>query len=343
MTQSETVLNDPTWLPDSIDVKNERLGFAKLTRGSISKEAFLDHRMSGSVTDRCVIPLADVSSAKDTNAAEHLPAFIFHSAFCCSTLLARALDCPGAVLSLKEPDVLMSLANALRVHEELKSASVTAQRYENLIYGLLSRRFQTKEKILVKPTNTANNLLPGAIETGANIVLLYSDLRSFLISVLKKGEACKAFVRQQYNIFSLDPDGLSAITQRQAMGFTDLQVAAVVWRHQMELFSRALKSSPEQVASLDSKVLMADPARGLVKVARHLDLSLSEDHLRSVAEGPIFSRNAKFSEQRYDASQRDRESREIEQRYGDVLNVIVAWGEQLNLGTDINWPLPHSL
>lgn len=343
MTQTEAVLSDPSWFADSIDVQKQSIGLVRLTRESIASAAFLDQRIAGSVTDRCAVSVADAFDIEAKLSSQALPGFIFHSAFCCSTLLARALDCPGSVLSLKEPDLLMSLANTLRVNNDIKNNALMKKRYTKLVCSLLARRFQADESILIKPTNTANNLLPGAIESGAKIVLLHSDLRSYLVSVLKKGEACKAFVRQQYNIFALDTDGLNAIAQRQAMGFTDLQVAAVVWRHQMELFSRALKARPSQLVSLDAAKLIADPARCLVNVASHLGLSLNEEHLRSVAKGPIFSRNAKFSEQQYDAHQREREAQEIELRYGDVLNMIVTWGEQLNLGTEVSWPLPNAL
>jgi hypothetical protein len=37
--------------------------------------------------------------------------FVFHTAFCCSTLLARALDVPGSSMGLKEPSVLVDFAS----------------------------------------------------------------------------------------------------------------------------------------------------------------------------------------------------------------------------------------
>ncbi|MFK8020985.1 MAG: hypothetical protein AB8B86_14550 [Pseudomonadales bacterium] len=342
MTQKSTILADPSWFPASLDVESDRVGFAKITRQALAQEAFLDQRMAGSVTGQKSLLLSDL--LVETIDSSPLPVFIFHSAFCCSTLLARALDAPNIALSLKEPDILMALANAIRVNKELQQSPQQTRRYSELLIKLLSRRFSNKEQLVIKPTNTANNILPLVAEMGAQIVILHSDLRSFLISVLKKGEPCKAFVRQQYNIFALDPNGLGAIPQRQAMGFTDLQVAATVWRHQMELFQRTLSARPaNQVVSLDSKTLTSNASTVLPAVARHFGLNFSKALLNEVANGPVFQRNAKFSDEQYDSDQRDREASMIEERYGPALDVIEQWATQLNLGSSIDWPLPKTL
>jgi hypothetical protein len=343
VAQLPELLKDPAWFPAAIDTKAGTLGFARIDRDSLSKEAFLDQRMAGSVTAQETARLAEVI-AGFSGQQQTAPAFIFHTAFCCSTLLARALDAPGTALALKEPDVLMGLANVLRVDEELRRSRDRAEALVQSIFGLLARRFAGDERILIKPTNAANNLLPDAVRCGAPVVLLYGDLRSFLVSVLKKGEACKSFVRQQYNIFALDADGLAAIPQRQAVAFTDLQAATAVWRHQMELFQRTLGASRrDQVVSLNFKTLLEKPVPVLQAVARHLDLPHSDAALESIVNGPIFTRNAKFAGQAYDAGRRDRDAQTIEERYGETLDLIETWGGQLDLGTDLRMPLPGAI
>lgn len=317
--------------------------FARIDRDSLSREAFLDQRMSGSIEGTQSARLQDVVAAfsgRQTDA----PVFVFHSAFCCSTLLARALDRPGVALSLKEPDVLMGLANALRVDESLLGSKGRTDALVRAVFSLLARRFSPDECILIKPTNAANNLLPYAALTGARIVLLYGGLRDFLVSVLKKGEACKSFVRQQYNIFALDPEGLAAIPQRQAVAFTDLQAAAVVWRHQMEMFQRSLVSGPrDQVVSLDFQTLLGEPGRTLKTVARHLELGHADAELEAVATGEIFSRNSKFADQAYSADRRNHDVSLVEERYGETLDLIEQWAGQLSLGENLQLPLPRGL
>ena len=333
------LLDDPMWFPAALTDECRTLQFVRISRDALSKEAFLDQRMAGSVTASQSCPLVDIIKHV-TDLPQDPPAFIFHSAFCCSTLLARALDVPGQCLALKEPDVLMGLANVLRTNKNTVDNSALLK----VVFGLLARRFERSEYVVVKPTNSANNLLPHAARLGARVLILYGDLRSFLVSVLKKGEACKAFVRTQYNIFGLDPGGLASIPSRQAMTFTDLQVAALVWRHQMELFQKAVENCEDsRVATLDFQVFVDEPAQTLIAVADHLGLSHDQQTLEEIASGPVFGRNSKFDDQAYDSEQRASDVQTIEQHYGEALDHIDNWASELNLGTTLSLPLGNKL
>ncbi|MFT4824117.1 MAG: hypothetical protein ACI9DH_000089 [Halioglobus sp.] len=337
------LLKDPAWFPAALDTKVGTISFARISRDALSKEAFLDQRMDGSVTARETVSLNDVMAAV-AGQAHKPPAFVFHSAFCCSTLLASALDASGAVLSLKEPNILMDLANAFRVDGQARQSRQYGETLAQTIFTLLATSSDSNENILIKPTNTANNLLPFAIKSGAPVLLLYGSLRSFLVSVLKKGEACKSFVRGQYNIFALDGEGLAAIPQRQAVAFTDLQAAAIVWRHQLELFQRAIAATPrEQVACLDFKHLTATPVPILQAVTRHLNLPHTNAELESIANGPVFRRNAKFIGQVFSPEQVDQDVRMIEERYGQTLDLIESWANRTNLGTELAKPLSGAI
>tara|TARA_R110002096_G_scaffold377527_2_gene571357 strand:- start:261 stop:1319 length:1059 start_codon:yes stop_codon:yes gene_type:complete len=346
MTTLDALLADPEWFPETLDTSGDMIRFARVTAAGLRATPFLDQRMAPIVTDRREAPLSQAVKTWRSDKARktHTPAFIFHSAFCCSTLLARALDAPGTCLALKEPDILMALANALRVDETLKRDARAANQIVDFIFELLGRRFTGGERILLKPTNSANNLLPHALRLKAPSLALYGDLRSFLVSVIKKGEPCKAFVRLQYNIFSLDPGGLSAIPHRQAMGLTDLQVAAMIWRHQLELFTRELEQSRgNNPVSLDFRALLESPAECLAAVSRHLKLRHLPADLTQIANGPVFRQNSKDAQEEYDSARRDAEEAELDARHGETLDLIVPWAMGLNLGQAFDLPLPRPL
>jgi len=95
----------------------------------------------------------------------------------------------------------MQLANALRVDATLKHRPEVAQALCEFIFALLVRPFPKSKRGLIKPTNSANNLIGPVRKSGVPALVLYGDLRSFLGYEIKKGETCKSFMRLQYNIF----------------------------------------------------------------------------------------------------------------------------------------------
>jgi hypothetical protein len=333
------LLKNPEWFPIGLSQDYRTIRFGRVARDDLAHEAFLDQRMSGSVKAVQEHPVRDIVAQAGEFPAE-LPVFVFHSAFCCSTLLARAFDAPGRCLSLKEPDVLMGLANALRMQND----PAANKELLRVVLGLLARRFKPGESILIKPTNSANRLLAHVLDLGAPVLILYGDLRSFLVSVIKKGEECKAFIRTQYNIFSLDDGGLAGIPPRQAMTFTDLQVATLVWRHQLEMFQRELtQRASDNIASLDFRRLLEAPAATLEAVARHLGLPHDRAMLDDIACGPVFAQNSKFSDRVYDSGQRARDEASLEQQHADALEKIDEWAKSLNLGMGFDLPLARQL
>ena len=148
----EVLIANPAWFPHALDMERRSIEFAQIDRAGLSREAFLDARMAGSVKATAAATIDALAAL--TDGPSHQLAFIFHTAFCCSTLMARALDMPGSSLALKEPDILMGLANAYRM------AKTNAERLQvdktlDLIVRLLARPHQENEQILVKLTNTA--------------------------------------------------------------------------------------------------------------------------------------------------------------------------------------------
>src|SRR5205085_7809480 len=96
-----SVAADPDWLPHSFDASGDALTFVHVPRGARDKLTFLsDEHYKGQFAKQS-FPFASVSSIAEQPARAPLH-FIFHSSFCCSTLLAKALDLPGQSLALRE-------------------------------------------------------------------------------------------------------------------------------------------------------------------------------------------------------------------------------------------------
>src|SRR5690242_7588088 len=103
------IVTDPTWLPYQLLDEWRTLKFVHLPRDKIDDLSFLDKRAQPSRWEkvtadspRVLMPVADIiDSARTANSGPcH---YIFHSAFCCSTLMSRALHIEGVACVLGEP------------------------------------------------------------------------------------------------------------------------------------------------------------------------------------------------------------------------------------------------
>ena len=337
MTDVRTLAADPTWVPDALDPGRGLIRFARLDSDSLRREAFLDTRKNAAVSAWAEARIGEIAPIV-TNSPP--ASYIFHSAFCGSTLLARALDAPGRTLSLKEPNILLDLANARRAHPAYQSDAVWRQ-HCNVILNLLERRRDGAERVVIKPTNLALPLAPIVIERGSPVLFLYGSLKEFLFSILKKGEEGRAFGRKMFNIFAMDKTALGAIDPRQAMSLTDLQVAALGWRHQLEEFDRLL-AAPE-TASLDYASFIAGTGPCLKAAASMLRLDLSDGALAAAASGPVFRTDAKFSGKPFTPQTREDLNAELEARHGGDLALIGTWAEKTKLARDLKLPLQKTL
>lgn len=117
-----------------------------------------------------------------TSVHKRLPVnYIFHTAFCGSTLLSRALHNPPHVVSLKEPHVLFRLSEAsLRLGDEYLAPHV------NNVMAELSQPWTSDGQVVIKPTNSCNIIISNLVMSDDKVLFLYSTLESFLISCLKK-------------------------------------------------------------------------------------------------------------------------------------------------------------
>ena len=261
MPTSKEIIADPNWYLSNLDLDQSKLLFTKTDKESLSKASFLDARFRPEGAEQVVITIDDAMRHVDFNRA-HASKYIFHTAFCCSTLLARCLDLPGQSVALKEPEVLMTLANYKRTGHAGIANSKTKTAIFALVSYLLSRPFAPGEEIIIKPTNTVNNIIIDLMKANdqSRALLLHSDLKSFLISLLKKGEEGRAFARNLFNIFSLDSVEVKQLDHNQLMRMTDLQIAALTWHLQLEHYQDSVQLfDSSRLNSLHCDRLIADP------------------------------------------------------------------------------------
>ncbi|MGH8278784.1 MAG: hypothetical protein ACRETQ_04350 [Gammaproteobacteria bacterium] len=340
---------EPRYYLQEINLESGELGFGNLDRKTLRESTFMDGR---DMTRRQVVirvPLAVMQNVIQTSRrgqAEPRVNFILHTSFCCSTLISRCLDIDGYCCALREPWVLMQLANYKRAAGGQPADSVRWNALLDTALALLTKPWIAGEVTLIKPSIAANNLAEDLIAhpRSGGILLLYSSLRRFLMSTIHKGEAGRSFVRQLFDAILADSVRTAALPPATLMQLTDLQIAAFVWYQQMDHYLRLLARFPQaRIRTLDCDRFLAAPEASLMKLCDLFTVRVAPATLQDVLAGPAFHRYAKDTAHRYDAAEYAADNARIAKEYAEDIANILTWSAHIRPEGAIQLPLPRAL
>ncbi len=330
------IIADPEWLPHRYDAEGNTVHFRHVPRARHGEGAFLTDEYLGPGT---VVPVSlDTAMASAPPGALH---FIFHSAFCASTLLARAFDFPGVAMGLSEPVILNDIVGMRRRGGPPGDIARTLDG----AMRLLARPFGDGEPVVVKPSNVLNGLADAllTIRPQARVVLLHAPLPVFLASVARKGMWCRLWARELLEGLLTDRVVDLGMTPQDHFRQTDLQVAAVGWLAQHALFERlADKFGSERIRTLDSETLLARPTDAMRALAAHYGIAATADQIGAMATGPAFTRHSKSGEAFSPDARRD-EQRAAHTAHADEIEKVAQWGAIIAEQFGIAMTLPHPL
>jgi hypothetical protein len=330
----------PTLPPDLLahryDPGHDAVHFVKAARPLRRSAPFLtDENLPGTKAPLVVRREDALRSAPGTARLN----FIFHSAYCCSTLLANAYDRPGTAFSLKEPVLLNDLVGWR--HRGGAPAAIGTVLGDGL--HLLARPFVAGEVGVVKPSNVVNGLIPAmvAAREEAGVLLLHAPLRVYLGSIASKGLWGRRWVRDL--LLKLLTDNLVDLGFDQTDYFlhTDLQVAAVGWLAQHALFTRVAAHYPGRVRTLNSETLMADPAVALAALDELFGIA-DTDQRRADIVASVFRQHAK-SGSNFTAEDRAAGQKDAALLHGDEIETVAQWAAAVADGAGLAFDLPNPL
>ncbi len=319
---TEAAVRDPTWLAHRYDPGRDAIHFLHVPRELHRRTTFLTKELLPPELQPLPIRRDEALAAVPSPAPLH---FIFHSAFCCSTLLARACDRPGWAMGLREPTILNDLVGWRRRREPGPDLAEVLDG----VLTLLARPFEPGEAVVIKPSNAVNGLAAAmlALRPDASAVLLHAPLGTYLASVAKKGLEGRLWVRTL--LVGLLDDGLVDLgfSTRDLLGQSDLQVAAVGWLAQQALFAKLVERFGEdRVRTLDSETLTRDPAAAMRALAGLFRLPLSQAEADEIAAGPAFSRHSKINVA-FAADDRSAEHRSASETHAEEIATVVRWAD----------------
>lgn len=336
MINAETITRDPNWLAHRYVESRDRIQFRHVAREQHRAATFITDDYLGEGGERVEMDRREALAAAPATAPVH---FVFHSAFCCSTLIARAFDREGLATGLKEPSIINDIVGWRRRGASGRDvAEVT-----DSALTLLARPFQPGEAVVIKPSNIANGLIRMmmALRPDAKALLLYAPLPLFLTSVAKKGLDGRLWVRELF--LGLRKDGLVqrlGFDDEQFFGQTDLQIAAAGWLAQQALFADLVGTLAPRVRTLDSEALLDRPSESIAALTELYGLEATASIDAIVSEN--FGRNSKSGET-FGRAERDAEYADAATAHRDELEKVTRWAEMAAESAGIPLRLPGAL
>lgn len=326
----DTIDTSPALFPTRIKFVEDEACFIKMSPRTYQESVFMDPaRVIGS----CVIK-TDLDWLRDV--CDKVPiqrsAYIFHTAFCGSTLMSQALDAVYQTLPIREPELL---GNLLAFMRNPKNSDEDKNAWYRGIMALLSRRFDNQYTAVVKANDYANPIMLAMIErhTDLPILFMYTPLREFLVGCLKADNR-KQWIAQRYSSLrlpiahrlGLDSDFNVA---ENAYG----EMAALYWSFNMALFRKAYGDAPESVRSLVFSDMLKNPVDTVKRCGdwfglRAIDGINYEETLAPLMG--VYSKNSQFS---YSADQREKDISKVLDAHPNELASAEVLSREL-LGAD---------
>jgi hypothetical protein len=334
----DPVAADSDWLPHRYDESRDEVHFLRLSREAHRSVTFITDEYLDSGAPRRVVGRRDAAASAGPAAPLH---FIFHSAYCCSTVLARAMDIEGVAMGLKEPMILNDMVGWRRRGAEPRALAAVLDD----VLTLLARPFSLGEAVVVKPSNILNGIAPAmlGLRPQSNALLLYAPLPDFLRSVARKGLWGRRWVRELF-IGQLR-DGIVdlGLGEQHYLDLTDLQVAAAGWLAQHDVFARLIgRFGAARVRALDSGILMARPGEAMARLSDLFGLGLDGPAIEKVLAGPAFTSHSK-SKAGFSAADRLAEQRDAAETHADEVEKVAIWAEAVAAAAGVSMQLEAPL
>lgn len=300
------------------DLETADLVFIRMNRELFAKSTFLDDRLQRLDGQEARVPFAALwKHYRDIECNDAPAGIVFHTAYCGSTLLARAIDVVPSVLVLREPVALLQLAlGAVTPPPEYEVADLL-----ELACALYSRTYpEAESQVAIKVSSVCGVLGRGLVREG-RAVLLYADLVDSILSHLKHPGRIKE-ARAFFPAFTSALTGSPLSPQ----AFSDSQVIAINWSclvHPIGVLTGA------QVATRVTKSnLLASPVDTIGEILSSLKIRPAEDLAQRLREAQTFSLHSKSSgtnQKEFDANAREDVMLSLAEKHAGELKGIDSW------------------
>lgn len=332
---------------ERFDFQTDMVTCHKMSRDDYARSSFLDSRLE---TGGQSFNLNTHSLFEACKIARHKARrvnFIFHIAFGGSTLISRCLDKPNICLSYKEPFMLHQISFLARDKWKITTKDQPQKdfntQWAGLSLDLLARTYHRDEIAMIKPSDSCNNLIAPLLKSrpDSKAILLYTDLESFALSMLKHKERRdymrKSLPRAQTDFETMGYKGLTYA------GLTDGEAVAYLWFSQLIHFYRVLQHDELAVKSLSTPQFFKNPVETLSAISEYFGMAHTAADFHRHVESGAFTKDSKRQDNNYDAQITLKTKQAKLAKLKPEIDTAKAWVEQMSKIIYLPANLPRSI
>jgi hypothetical protein len=295
-----SIADTPDLFPGRVNLFDGKAWFVKMSPSTYRASVFLDPaRIKGS----CLI---------ETNldwlheACEYIhwqpTSFIFHSAFCGSTLMSQVLETVFNCLSLREPELL----NSMLIYNRSNAPKEEKSFWFDSLQRLLSRRFVPDQPVVVKANDYANPVMLDLVdwEPEVPILFMYTPLNEFIAGCLKADNR-REWIKQRYE--SVKPFLAKVFDLENTLKINESdygELAAVYWSYNITMFLQVSQNPAATIKSLNFNDMLANPKEAVKQCGALFDLKVKKDVDSNAVIGEMLGVYSKNSNIKYSPQQR---------------------------------------
>ncbi len=316
----EDLLRSPEYLPSAVELTRRTVRFVRIAREDYRQRVFLENG-SGDTEGSANVSLdALMEGLQRLHEPASVPSWIFHTGYCCSTLLARCFEHDAHVHVVKEPWILLDVAHATNAAIFLDPED----RLDilRLVIALLSRRFAGQSAVIIKPGALVNILFEDvmAVSAGVRCLLLYQDLEDHLCQVLKYPDR-RTLARNRARLLAAEATRLFGTEHGYRDDLSDGQAAALVWQVWRRRFGDISRTaaSTSTLLSMSAEEFLSAPISQYRRVRSHFCLGEGD------APSAPLTRHAKAVHRIYNPSVRQDDLRRAREDFAVELREALDW------------------
>jgi hypothetical protein len=311
------ILNSPRWYLWKVDIWNRAALLVRMEPEDYVRSPSLGEKIERPDGRDLVVDLGDLDQILADGPALGPLDFIFHSSFCCSTYLTRAMEAADSHFVLREPMPLHQLEeDGVSLHTEARRERW--DRAFDVTLRMLSRRFDPRRRTLLKVDTLSLAPLLRKRSPEGRCLFLYGDVESFAASVLKQPGRGNWARAQHARLVAVcrASDALRYAASDLPESSSDADCAVSLWVLQMRIAQHVFGSEdPARFRILDSAELERTPVQCLARIFRFFGHEIDAPTVHGLLDSASLRRHAKDAGIPFDLDRRRQERQRDTARY----------------------------